>query len=245
MRTSRISRDTARIVAASRTQRTLRQSRTAANAASRDVHRDNLKIGEGEVNDENVSSESEFGSLQADSSSDEEVRLANKKRKRGQQTSIVVKEESNSTTLANIASPKPKKARRVPAKKIKAPDGSIKVEPPPNWKEMYSLTRQMRNENVAPVDTMGCESLADRSQTPRNQRFQTLIALMLSSQTKDTVTAVAMKGMQERMPGVCLIELQIATLVLSNRCRALTLNLFLRSSRQHSMDSSIKLASII
>ena len=60
----------------------------------------------------------------------------------------------------------------------------------------------MRNENIAPVDTMGCESLADRERTPRDQRFQTLVALMLSSQTKDTVTAVAMRNMQENMPGV-------------------------------------------
>jgi endonuclease-3 len=76
------------------------------------------------------------------------------------------------------------------------------MEPPANWEEIYALTREMRNENVAPVDTMGCESLADRTRTPRDQRFQTLVALMLSSQTKDTVTAVAMRGMQERMPGV-------------------------------------------
>jgi endonuclease-3 len=67
---------------------------------------------------------------------------------------------------------------------------------------MYALTREMRNENVAPVDTMGCESLADRARSPRDQRFQTLIALMLSRQKKDTVTAVAMRGMQENMPGV-------------------------------------------
>ena len=60
----------------------------------------------------------------------------------------------------------------------------------------------MRNENLAPVDTMGCESLAEESRSPRDRRFQTLIALMLSSQTKDTVNAVAMRGMQENMPGV-------------------------------------------
>lgn len=68
----------------------------------------------------------------------------------------------------------------------------------------------MRNKNVAPVDTMGCESLADRTTSPRDQRFQTLISLMLSSQTKDTVTAVAIKGMQERMPGGFNLESVIA-----------------------------------
>jgi endonuclease-3 len=119
---------------------------------------------------------------------------------------VKVKHEKKEVSLTSITSPKkeakPKKARRVPAKKINGADGSIKIEPPPNWDEIYALTREMRNENLAPVDTMGCESLADKKRSPRDQRFQTLIALMLSSQTKDTVTAVAMRGMQERMPGV-------------------------------------------
>ncbi|KKF94899.1 hypothetical protein CFO_g2765 [Ceratocystis platani] len=52
----------------------------------------------------------------------------------------------------------------------------------------------------AAVDTMGCERLADRSASPRDQRFHTLIALMLSSQTKDTVTAVVMKKLQTELP---------------------------------------------
>jgi endonuclease-3 len=72
------------------------------------------------------------------------------------------------------------------------------------------LTREMRNEHVAPVDTMGCESLADRNATPRDQRFQTLISLMLSSQTKDTVTAVAIKGMQDNMAGGLNLESVLA-----------------------------------
>lgn len=121
-------------------------------------------------------------------------------------TPATVKYESEELSLTSIASPnkdaKPKKARRAPAKKVYGADGSVKMEPPANWEEIYALTREMRNENIAPVDTMGCESLADRKRSPRDQRFQTLVALMLSSQTKDTVTAVAMRGMQERMPGV-------------------------------------------
>ena len=120
-------------------------------------------------------------------------------------TPVKVKHETQEVSLTSVASPKdvkPKKARRAPAKKIKSEDGNVKIEPPPNWEEIYALTREMRNENVAPVDTMGCESLADRQKSPRDQRFQTLVALMLSSQTKDTVTAVAMRNMQENMPGV-------------------------------------------
>jgi endonuclease-3 len=120
-------------------------------------------------------------------------------------TPVKVKHETQEVSLTSVASPKdvkPKKARRTPAKKIKGENGNVKIEPPSNWEEIYALTREMRNENVAPVDTMGCESLADRQKSPRDQRFQTLVALMLSSQTKDTVTAVAMRNMQENMPGV-------------------------------------------
>lgn len=49
---------------------------------------------------------------------------------------------------------------------------------------------------------MGCEHLADNQVSARDQRFQTLVSLMLSSQTKDTVTSAAIRGMQENMPGV-------------------------------------------
>jgi endonuclease-3 len=148
-----------------------------------------------------------LSSIPAESGSDGEARPA-KKRRTAQDASVTVKHESKEISITTIASPKkeskPKKARRAPAKKITGRDGSVKIEPPANWEEIYALTREMRNENPAPVDTMGCESLADRQRSPRDQRFQTLIALMLSSQTKDTVTAVAMRGMQDNMPGVGL-----------------------------------------
>jgi endonuclease-3 len=205
MRTSRISRDTSRILAASRAQRTLRQTRSAINAPAPIVDaRDDKQ----EIEDAAAShSDSEFSSAPAYSSSDGEAQPAPKRRKRGQDAPLVVKQEIEETSIAALASPvksaKVKKARRTPAKKIKASNGTVKIEPPANWEEIYALTREMRNENVAPVDTMGCESLADRSRTPRDQRFQTLIALMLSSQTKDTVTAPVIWGMQEKMPGVC------------------------------------------
>jgi endonuclease III len=52
----------------------------------------------------------------------------------------------------------------------------------------------------AAVDTMGCERLADPDASPRDQRFHTLIALMLSSQTKDTVTAVVMHRLKTELP---------------------------------------------
>ncbi|KAJ5124086.1 DNA repair protein Ntg1 [Penicillium bovifimosum] len=83
--------------------------------------------------------------------------------------------------------------RRLPARKIRDADGSVTVEPPSNWDTMYNTVKKMREDNpTAPVDTMGCAELYWRASSPIDRRFQTLIALMLSSQTKDTVTAVAM-----------------------------------------------------
>lgn len=52
----------------------------------------------------------------------------------------------------------------------------------------------------AAVDTMGCERLAGKDATPREKRFHTLVALMLSSQTKDTVTAETMARLMREMP---------------------------------------------
>lgn len=204
MRTSRISRDTSRILAASRAQRAQRQTRSAINASASTVDASHVK--QEAQTDLASPSGPETSSAPADSYSDDEVQPAPKRRKKGQDASIAVKQEVEETSISTIPSPvknaKVKKARRAPAKKTTASDGTVKIEPPANWEEIYALTREMRNENAAPVDTMGCESLADRSRTPRDQRFQTLIALMLSSQTKDTVTAPVIWGMQERMPGV-------------------------------------------
>lgn len=51
----------------------------------------------------------------------------------------------------------------------------------------------MRSKRDAIVDTMGCERCADPTAPAHVQRFQTLVSLMLSSQTKDPVTFAATK----------------------------------------------------
>jgi endonuclease III len=43
----------------------------------------------------------------------------------------------------------------------------------------------------------GCHTCADPTAEPKTQRFQTLVALMLSSQTKDQVTSAAMGRLKE------------------------------------------------
>jgi hypothetical protein len=62
-----------------------------------------------------------------------------------------------------------------------------KAEAPKNWEEIYKKITKMRKETPAPVDTMGCSELADDKSTPEVKRYQSLISLMLSSQTKDQV----------------------------------------------------------
>lgn len=92
------------------------------------------------------------------------------------------------------------KQRRLPARTTRDIDGSVKVEPPSNWETMYDIVKKMRAANpTAPVDTMGCSELYWRASSPIDRRFQTLIALMLSSQTKDTVTAVAMQRLHTEL----------------------------------------------
>lgn len=94
----------------------------------------------------------------------------------------------------------PAKARRMPARKTRDADGTVVVEPPSNWETMYNTVKRMREDNpTAPVDTMGCAELYWRASSPKDRRFQTLIALMLSSQTKDTVTAVAMQRLHTEL----------------------------------------------
>ncbi|KAI9630643.1 hypothetical protein KEM48_013799 [Puccinia striiformis f. sp. tritici PST-130] len=72
------------------------------------------------------------------------------------------------------------------------------VPPPPRWKETYGLIEEQRKTFIAPVDTMGCDKAGDAPETShlierseRDRRLSCLVSLMLSSQTKDEVTAQA------------------------------------------------------
>ncbi|TPP42928.1 HhH-GPD base excision DNA repair family protein [Leishmania donovani] len=64
--------------------------------------------------------------------------------------------------------------------------------PPSNWAQLFARLEDYRKHLKAPVDTMGCHRLRDEYAPKEVQRFHTLVALMLSAQTKDVVTAAAM-----------------------------------------------------
>ncbi|KAN0073773.1 DNA glycosylase [Tylopilus felleus] len=77
---------------------------------------------------------------------------------------------------------------------------------PDRWAEAYAAIKEMRARIEAPVDTMGCQ-LAQRGESePKNQRFATLVSLMLSSQTKDEVTDAAIAKLRAALGGAISVQ---------------------------------------
>jgi len=68
---------------------------------------------------------------------------------------------------------------------------------PPNWETVYENILEMRSDRTAPVDTMGCERVHDENAPPAVRRFQCLVSLMLSSQTKDEINYAAMTKLKQ------------------------------------------------
>lgn len=60
-----------------------------------------------------------------------------------------------------------KKARRQLAKKTAKEAEKVEIYPPADWAQIYDAVKEMRKTVLAPVDTMGCERLAEEHVTPR------------------------------------------------------------------------------
>lgn len=204
MRTSRVSQETAKLAQAISPPR--RQTRSSLTASALR----NFSYSGNQV----ASQLSDDSSLSSANTEDIEDLLepSAKKRRRDVDTpptsissvSTTKRVKKEVTVKTEIPAPKAKNAsskqRRQPAKKIKREDGSIEMQPPSNWETMYEIVKKMRAANpTAPVDTMGCAELHWRTSPPKEQRFHTLVALMLSSQTKDTVTAVVMQRLHTEL----------------------------------------------
>ncbi|XP_062999163.1 endonuclease III-like protein 1 [Elgaria multicarinata webbii] len=69
---------------------------------------------------------------------------------------------------------------------------------PRNWEQQLANIREMRKTRDAPVDQMGAGKCFDGDAPPEVMRYQVLLSLMLSSQTKDQVTSAAMMRLRER-----------------------------------------------
>jgi endonuclease-3 len=92
-----------------------------------------------------------------------------------------------------------KKENDTQEKKIlKENKSNIKIKIPKNWMQTYNEIKEYREKNKAPVDTQGCERLANEELPPKQFRYQVLISLMLSSQTKDQITAEAIRKLQKK-----------------------------------------------
>ncbi|KAM9179305.1 endonuclease III-like protein 1 isoform 2-T2 [Mergus octosetaceus] len=84
-------------------------------------------------------------------------------------------------------------ASRAPKRSRRGKSIAIAYEPEPpgpkwepeNWRQQLERIREMRRARDAPVDEMGVEKCYDSSAPPQVMRYQVLLSLMLSSQTKD------------------------------------------------------------
>lgn len=91
------------------------------------------------------------------------------------------------------------KSDKVKDEANESPDenGNVKWQPE-KWKEQLENIRQMRINEDAPVDSMGCEKSFEVDAPPKIKRFHVLVSLMLSSQTKDEINNAAMGRLRNR-----------------------------------------------
>lgn len=186
MKTSRIARDTAKVGTSFFQADFAPRRRTRAFAASLQAFSANGRVappspGKKGVKREDTSDDESLSSLASVFDiEDVPVEVSTpRKRKRGfdsPSTAVTSKSTSTSTRTSprkpDVRSEdstvgKSKKVKRQPAKRIVNEAGEAEIEAPANWGEIYDAVREMRREKVAPVDTMGCERLADEHLTPR------------------------------------------------------------------------------
>lgn len=101
----------------------------------------------------------------------------------------VSQSESDNITSGNESHPR---ANKRPKKEANASTWT-----PKNWQQQLDNIREMRRNRDAAVDHRGCERTADEAAPPDVRRYQILVSLMLSSQTKDQVTYEAMRRLKE------------------------------------------------
>lgn len=186
MRTSRVSQETAKIAKrfSPNTILTRRQTRSFAASLNADSANGSLEADEvAEANVEDPTDDtSDLSSALSGETGDIEDMVASfssRKRKQGADTpGTTVTSISSSTTgrliplkrgasSERIRDGKPKKVRRRPATKLVDDNGKVEIHPPDNWEEIYSAVTEMRKRVLAPVDTMGCETLAEEQASPR------------------------------------------------------------------------------
>jgi endonuclease-3 len=248
MRTSKISRDTAKVIKALAVRDRPRRQTRSLGASIRsfaftdgvgDTHDTSTFVSQ-KVEEDNSNASAHSSELGEDI--EDALSVPPRKQRRGNDSPATTVTALSSSTITTRISPRKRDVkteeiddsnakletlRRVPARRITTPDGSVTIHPPSNWEEVYDTILRMRKGNpTAPVDTMGCEDLYHVSSSPTDRRFQTLTALMLSSQTKDTVTASAMQRLHNEL-------VPSTTSASSNHTSCLTLENILKVSPTH------------
>ncbi|KAK4053685.1 alpha,alpha-trehalase nth1 [Microbotryomycetes sp. JL201] len=122
-------------------------------------------------------------------------------------------EEPDFIELDDVASKTSRKRKPTPSPRKPKPHIEKLDVPHPDplkWREQYEMIQKMRENIVAPVDTMGCEQGGrERNETPpsdKDNRLSILVSLMLSSQTKDPVTHQAVQNLRNQLPGGLTLE---------------------------------------
>ena len=105
--------------------------------------------------------------------------------------------KSDKIGSAQESHPRASKRPKKETKNVKAKTENADTWTPKNWQQQLENIREMRRDRNAAVDYQGCERTADETAPPEVQRYQILISLMLSSQTKDQVTFEAMRKLKE------------------------------------------------
>ena len=108
-----------------------------------------------------------------------------------------VSQSESNTSSGNESYPRANKRPRKEASNVEIKTENASVWTPKNWQQQLDNIREMRRNRDAAVDHQGCERTADETAPPDVQRYQILISLMLSSQTKDQVTYEAMRRLKE------------------------------------------------
>lgn len=122
--------------------------------------------------------------IEDDSGRDVESMKRGTKRKSNDKKSSAMKTEAEASGKENESAPE-----------SNTDEKQAKWEPK-NWQQLLANIREMRKERNAPVDTMGCDKCYDENSDEKTKRFHHLVALMLSSQTKDAVTYDAMSRLK-------------------------------------------------
>ena len=187
MKTSRIARDTAKVAASFSQADLAPRRRTRAFAASLQVFSASGDVtltspGKEEVKPEDTSDDESLSSAPSlfdieDVPSEPPTSTKRKRGLRGSPSTTVTTKSTSTSTRASPRKPdvrsedgtvgKFRKAKLQPAKRIVNGAGESEVEAPANWEEIYDAVREMRKESRAPVDTQGCETLAEEGLTPR------------------------------------------------------------------------------